>query len=183
MKLPDLANKVSIFSLTLALTLAATGSSFAVTDARPATGAAQIKLDVCQRHESKILSRMDHVIKQLDKHLGVFEKLQKRVEARLEKVTKEGKTVPNQATLVIAMNDARARAEAAIAIAKGKTFSCTDTDPKADLAAFRDAVKDAKRALHNYRLAIKNLNVAISSVTGETERSATGSSKSRSTGQ
>jgi hypothetical protein len=48
-------------------------------------------------------------------------------------------------------------------------FSCDGNDPKGLLTQFRTDMQTVKQALHDYRTSIKNLIVAVRSVTGEIE--------------
>lgn len=130
------------------------------------------KLRACQKVETSINRREEKMVASMDKHLGVFTKLQARVEARYTKVVEKGRTVPNYASLLSVANKAKADASAAIAAVKTKgTLNCTAENPKGQVTTFRESMQAAKSALHAYQLAIKNLNVAISSAVGEEKRS------------
>lgn len=173
-----LSSKILLATLSLTLVLLTSGAI--VWGAQTAQTKAQTSprnqaqlLAVCQQKENRIASIEKHIIGQLDKHLGVFDKLRDRTIAHLDKVTSAGHTVSNSAALVAAMDSARDAAVNAIAKAKSAaTFSCTAPEPKNQLLTFIDATKLAKKASHDYRLAIKNLNVAVSTANGETLPSA-----------
>ena len=137
-----------------------------------------IKLQACQRVETAIQNRSAGMAKGADKLLGVLSTLQTRVEARYSKEVSAGITVPNYSNLLALANTAKANAVSAIATAKNDdTFSCSSINPHGQLNSFKDSMIASKQSLHDYLIAIKNLNVAISTAKGQSVASSSASPK------
>ena len=104
-----------------------------------------------------------------------FEVIAKRVEDYYtQKVVPGGKTISNYASLAA---DIQAKREAAqVAVIKVHqdeilNFNCTSANPNAQITQFRDDMQAVKSALKDYRTTIKNVIVAVYSVTGTENKS------------
>ena len=84
------------------------------------------------------------------------------------KVLPTGKTVSNYDTLVAAIATKKAAVGSALTKAQADmaAFSCDNGDPKAQMTQFKNDMQAVKQALKEYRQSIKDLIVAIHSVTG-----------------
>ncbi len=127
----------------------------------------QGQLRSCQARESAIKSQMQSLINLVINMEEKFSAIEKRVEDfYTTKVIPTGKTVSNYDTLVANITTKKTAVEGAIESAKTDTsnFSCTDGDPKALYLLFRTHMQKVKQALKDYRTSIKNLIVAVHSV-------------------
>ena len=88
------------------------------------------------------------------------------------KLVPAGKTVSNYDALVADIQTKKSAIQTALTKAQTDIsgFSCTGSDPKGLLKKFSEDMKSVKQALNDYRTAIKNLIVAVHSVTGEENR-------------
>ncbi len=103
-----------------------------------------------------------------------FDVIAKRVEDYYtSKVVPSGKTVANYASLVADIQTKKGAVQTALTQAQtnAASFACTSDDPKGQMTQFKDDMRTVKAALKDYRTSIKNLIVAVRSVTGEAERS------------
>ena len=109
-----------------------------------------------------------------------FDKHAQRVEEYYtSKVLPSSKTVAGYDSLVADIQAKKTAVTTAISTAQNDAnkFSCTGDDPKGHLTQFRKDMQAVKKALKDYRTSIKNLIVAVRSVTGATERENKGSPK------
>lgn len=90
----------------------------------------------------------------------------------MSKVVPSGKTIANYDSLVADIQAKKSAVQTALSIAQNdaNSFSCTGDDPKGQLTQFRKDMQAVKKALKEYRTSIKNLIVAVRSVTGTIER-------------
>ncbi|MBI4029548.1 MAG: hypothetical protein HY376_04255 [Candidatus Blackburnbacteria bacterium] len=133
----------------------------------------EARLKACQARESAITKRMTHLVELVTKMEGKFDAIAQRTEEYYtSKVVPSGKTAANYDTLVADIQTKKAAVGTALASAQtnSTSFSCTGNNPKGLLTQFRTDMQAVKKALHNYRTSIKDLIVAVRSVTGETER-------------
>jgi hypothetical protein len=88
------------------------------------------------------------------------------------KVVPTGKTIGNYQTLVTDVQSKRTLVQTALNIAKtdAAAFSC-QSDPKAQVLKFNQDMQAVKGALADFRTSIKNLIVAVHSVTDNAETS------------
>ena len=134
----------------------------------------EVKLKVCQNKKSAIQKRSKQLAKMAENMIENFDKIATRVETYYtSKVVPSGKTVPNYDVLVadIAAKKKVVQTDLDKATADAKAFSCTSDDPKAQLTLFKTDMQQVKQDLKAYRTAIKNLIVAVHSITGTTEGS------------
>lgn len=151
-----------------------TGQSDAATAAlaKAAEKLTEAKLKVCQNKEAAIQRRDDQLTKMAENMLVKFDSIATRVETYYtDKAVPAGKTISNYDALVaeIAAKNSAVQVELDQATADAAAFDCASDDPKGQLTQFRTDMQAVKQALKDYRTAIKNLIVAIRSVTGTTE--------------
>ena len=133
----------------------------------------EVKLKACQARESTITKRMTRLAELVTTMEGKFDAIASRVEEYYtSKVVPSGKTVANYDTLVADIQTKKTAVQAALTTAQPNStgFSCTGDDPKGLLTQFRTDMQTVQKALQAYRISIKNLIVAVRSVTGTTER-------------
>ncbi|KKS13791.1 MAG: hypothetical protein UU67_C0016G0004 [Candidatus Daviesbacteria bacterium GW2011_GWB1_41_5] len=131
------------------------------------------KLRACQTREDAIKKRASRLTQLATNMEGKFDKHAQRVEEYYtSKVVPSGKAVANYDSLVADIDAKKAAVAAALTTAQNdaNNFSCTGDDPKGQLTQFRKDMQAVKKPLKNYRTSIKNLIVAVRSVTGTTER-------------
>ena len=161
-----------LLSLVLANSVFAVGNPTgqAQGNLRPQSYLTNAKLKSCQARENEIQNRSAHLV-DLATNMDVkFEEIAKRVEDYyLQKVVPGGKTISNYASLAADIQDKRVAAQVAvIKVHRDEllNFNCTSANPKAQMTQFREDMQAVKSALKDYRTAIKNLIVAVHSVTG-----------------
>lgn len=127
------------------------------------------KLRACQAKENSIKTRAQHLGELAAKMQEKFDAIAARVK---EHYTSSGKTVANYDALVA--NIAVKKTAVAAALAKAQSgavaFSCTGNDPKTQMTQYRKDMQDVIKALKDYRTSIKDLIVAVKSITGATQR-------------
>lgn len=139
----------------------------------------QGKIKACQAREASIKTRMTQLTELTTKMETKFDSIATRVkDYYTNKVVPSGKTVSNYNTLVAAIATQKTAVGTALATAQtdANAFSCTSTTPKTQVTKFREDMQAVKQALKTYRTSIKNLIVAVHSVTGE-ENKATPTTK------
>lgn len=127
----------------------------------------QAQLRSCQAKESAIKDRMQSLVDLVANMEEKFSAIEKRVEDfYTTKVVPDGKTVSNYSSLVANIGTKKAAVDTALASAKTDTsnFNCTSDDPKSLFTQFRTDMQKVKSALKDYRTSIKNLIVAVHSV-------------------
>lgn len=146
----------------------------------------EVKLKVCQTKEKSLIKRMEQLGKLAGNIQENFSAIAERVEEYYtQKVVPNGKTVANYDSLVADIETKKGVVKTALTQAQNNVgnFSCDGEDPKGQLTQFREDMKAVKSALKNYRTSIKNLIVAVRSVTGTTERNGTPSPKPTEIGE
>lgn len=127
------------------------------------------KLRACQAKEAAVKTRLSRLISLVTNMENKFDSIAQRVKTYYtSKVIPSGKTVANYDALVADIQSKKAAVQAALTNAKNDAdgFSCTTGDPKAQLRKYQEDMLTVKRALKDYRTSIKNLIVAVHSVTG-----------------
>lgn len=128
------------------------------------------KLKACQARENAIQKRS----KQLGQLATTMEEKFDAIAGRVEEyyttkvVVPSGKTVTDYNALVADIQTKKTAVRTALAQAQtnANTFSCTNDDPKGQMTKFKDDMRGVIKALQDYRTSIKNLIVAVRSVTG-----------------
>lgn len=127
----------------------------------------EAKLKACQAREDSIKKRGDQLTKMATNMLEKFDAIEKRVQEHYtSKVVPSGKTVSNYDTLVAEIQTKKTVVQTALTTAQtnATSFTCTGNDPKGQITQFRDDMKAVRSALKDYRTSIKNLIVAVRSV-------------------
>lgn len=166
--------KSSIIPITLSATLFIFSSQALAVDL-PKTATPPGRLRACQVREDAVKTRMTHLIQLATDMMNKFDTHAARVENfYATKVLPSGKKVSNYDSLVSDIGTKKAAVSVALTKVQLNTqgFTCSTGDPKQLMTKFRKDMQDVKKALKDYRTSIKNLIVAIRSVTGS-EKSAT----------
>lgn len=145
----------------------------------------EAKLKACQAREKAIKKRTEQLVKLATTMQEKFDAIAGRVqEYYTSKVIPSGKTVANYDSLVADIQAKKGAVQIALTTAQNNagTFTCDGNDPKGQLIQFKDDMRTVKSALKDYRTSIKNLIVAVRSVTGTTERNNPTSPKPTETG-
>ncbi len=130
-------------------------------------GLSELKLRSCEARQDSIKTRMDSLVRLATNIEEKFDSIAKRVEDfYVNTVVPSGKTVSNYDTLVADISTKKDVVTKDLDDAKVKVsaFSCTADDPKGLLTQFRIDMQKVKTDLKNYRTSIKNLIVAVHSV-------------------
>lgn len=171
------------FSLSLMLAssvFAAKPQHIATQNNTPRNGSESGRMHACQDRENSVKTRMSHLTQLAKMMQEKFDQHVMRVENYYtNKVLPSGKTVANYDSLVLDIQTKKALVQAALTTAQTETnqFDCSQVNPKSQVTQFKQDMQIVKKALKNYRTSIKNLIVAIHSVTGAQNREGTGSSK------
>jgi predicted nucleic acid-binding Zn-ribbon protein len=134
----------------------------------------EAKLRVCQNKQNAIQQRSNQLVEMARNMLNKFDRIASRVEQYYtNKVASSGKTVSNYDTLVAEISAKKSAVQTDLdkATSSAKAFNCASDNPKGQLNQFRTDMRAVKSDLREYRIAIKNLIVAIRSVVGATESS------------
>ncbi|MDO8498180.1 MAG: hypothetical protein Q7S44_00075 [bacterium] len=127
------------------------------------------KLKACQAREAVVKNRSAKIVGMMDNMLTKFSSISGRVQNfYTNKVVPGGQTVENYDTLVADIQNKQASAQAALQTAKNDAaaFSCTSGTPRDQMTAFRKDMQAVKTALKDFRTSVRNLIVAVHSVTG-----------------
>lgn len=138
--------------------------------AKPRNPLSEVKLKACRGVETGITERINKLNSYSANMLEKFDSIAMRVENYYtEKVLPSGKTVSNYSSLVadIALKKATVQTTLGEAEHNGAEFSCSGDSPKNRLKKYRIDMQAVKGALKNYRTSIRNLIVAVHSVSGE----------------
>jgi len=161
------------FAVFISLALLLFTASFTRAANPGSTRSSEIKMKACQAKEGVIKTRMNNLLRLTNNIFRVFGDITARVEEFYQtKVTTEGKTVANYDTLKQTVQNKKEAAQASLTKANqdSQDFSCNNGNPKLALNTFRQDMQNVKSALKDYRTAIKNLIVAVHSVTGTMEK-------------
>lgn len=122
----------------------------------------------CEARALAVQTRLSQLLRLTTNMLDVFNTHAKRImDFYTNVILPSGKTVPNYDTLIANIDTKKTAVETAWTKAKAgaDAFSCTTGDPRQLLNQFRLDMIATKRALKDYRTAIKNLIVAVKRVT------------------
>jgi len=129
----------------------------------------EAKLRICQTKEARIRTRTKTIANLAENIFTKFNRIANQVENYYTNiVVPSGKKVSNYDELVaeIAAKKAIVQKDLAEANTDAEAFSCNSDNPKGQLIQIRTQMQTVKKHLKEYRTAIKNLIVAIRSVTG-----------------
>ncbi len=164
--------KISLAVLVTFVFLLSTSS--AVKAANPiSTRSNELRAKACQAKEGAVKTRMNNLLRMTNNMMSVFGNITARVEEFYQaKVIPSGKIVSNYDTLVQAVQNKKDAAQTALdkASLDSQQFSCENDNPKSSLVTFRKDMLAVKSALKEYRTAVKNLIVAVHSVTATMEK-------------
>lgn len=133
----------------------------------------EAKLRACQAKETSITKRMGQLEKLVTNMQAKFSAIEGRVEEYYtSKMVPSGKTVANYNNLVADIQTKKGAVQTALTQTQSDaaTFTCSGDDPKGQLAQFRNDMRAVKSTLKDYRTSIKNLIVAVRSVTGSSPK-------------
>lgn len=131
------------------------------------------KLKACQARENAIKTRSEHLGQLVTTMEEKFDSIAQRVkDYYTEKVVPSGKTVPNYDLLVADIASKKTAVQTVLTKAQNDVagFSCNGADPKGQMVTFREDMQGVIQELKDYRTSIKDLIVAVRSVTRTTER-------------
>lgn len=131
----------------------------------------ETKLKVCQSKETAIKKRSTHMGNLANTMITKFDSIATRVETYYtSKVIPGGKTVANYDDLVADIQNKKDAVQTALtqAQASANSFTCDSNNPREQALQFRKDVLTVIGALKDYRTSVKNLIVAVHSVTGAT---------------
>ena len=133
----------------------------------------EAKIKACQARESAIKKRSERLGQLANTMEEKFDAIAQRVEEYYTtKVVPSGKTVANYDSLVADIQTKKGSVQTVLSKtqANASSFSCTNDDPKGQMTQFKNDMRSVIKSLQDYRTSIKNLIVAVRSVTGTTER-------------
>lgn len=124
----------------------------------------------CEARKASIMTRAENYERNADKHLGVFDKIYDKV---LEFKETKNLDAENFTELKATVDAKKAAAETAIKALGDSSveIDCTADDPATTVATLKTAVKTARAALHEYRVAIKDMVVALQSASDSEDAS------------
>lgn len=124
------------------------------------------KLQACQAKEASLKTRSGNLNRMAANMLDQFDVIAKRVQ---DYYVRSGKSVASYDSLVDVMATKRAAVQTALSKAQADIsgFNCNIDNPKSRMTQFQADMKAVKAALSEYRTAIKNLIVAVRSVSDE----------------
>ncbi len=163
-------------SLAFAISPKAANSQAQKSATRSAIGKEKLteaRLRVCQKIETAVQKRSARIASRATNMEKVFDSIAARVEIYYtDKLVPKGKTVANYDSLVGAIEAKKEAVGAAVGVAQADaaSFNCSGEDPKGQIGAFRTDMQTVIKALKEYRTSIKNLIVAVRSVTGAENR-------------
>lgn len=153
--------------------------------ASPSAGKRQEKKEVrireiltsCEARKAALQKRSESLTNLVTKMATKFDGIVKRVANHYSaKVVPGGKLVSNYDVLLSDIDAKKTVVQSALATAQkdAAKLTCTGVDSKSTAKAafvqFRKDMQSVKSALRDYRTSIKNLIVAVKSVTGETQK-------------
>lgn len=128
------------------------------------------KVKRCEVKEKVLTNRINSLNRLVTNIEDKFSAIVERVKAHYtNKVLPTGRTVENYDSYLADIDTKKAAVDSALASAKtnANTFTCDSDDPKAQLTQFKEDMQAVKAALKDYKTAIRNLIVAVKSITGQ----------------
>lgn len=121
----------------------------------------------CQTREESVKNRLAQLTDLVTNMVAVFDRHATRVQNYyLNTLVPQGKTHPRYDALVAEIKTKKTAVDTALTKTKtdASGFSCSTGDPRELLTQFRTDMQATKKALKDYRTAIKNLIVVVSSL-------------------
>lgn len=118
------------------------------------------KLKACQNRENAINNILSKLATKSEKHIGAINAASVRIQTFY---ADKRLNVSNYNELLTAVTAKKTAAETAVADVKAASvsFKCDGSDPKGAGQAFKDYLRNQNAALKEYKLAVKNLLVAV----------------------
>lgn len=131
----------------------------ASTNAHKQANLAGNMLRVCEQRQTNINNLMNRITLRVNNQIVLFGQIASNVQ---NFYTKSGKTVSNYSSLVSLINAAQLKAQSGLStLQQNSSINCGTGNPKAIITSFRGYVKVEIGNLENYRIAVKNLIVAV----------------------
>ena len=130
----------------------------------------EARLKTCQMREKAVNKRTEALEKLVNNMEEKFAQIVNRVkEFYLNKLVPKGKTLTNYDSLIVDIEAKKATVDSSLLSAKESMpdFSCESDDPKNLLTDYRLGMQSTKKALQDYRTAIKNFIVAVRGLVGD----------------
>ncbi|MBL8121949.1 hypothetical protein JNM87_04350 [Candidatus Saccharibacteria bacterium] len=136
---------------------------------------------VCENRQNSINNKLSAFTQAADKHMAKLDETFTKVQSYQ---MAHSLTIANYDELVAAANEKKTAASQAIATLKtvAVNVDCTHPDSVVKLSTVRDAAKAARTALHDYRVAIKAVVVALAQAKGSDSSANSGPSTTSTTG-
>ncbi len=134
----------------------------------------EARLKACQTRETSINERQNRLTLLVTNMENNFDSIAQRVkDYYTSTVVPSGKEVPTYVDLVENINTRRAMVRTSLDTAQSDvaSFACDSDDPKGDLNRYRQNMQVVIQELKQYRTSVKDLIVAVRSITGTTESS------------
>lgn len=138
----------------------------------------EVKLKICQIKEKVIVKRSDKMVEHANRIIAVFDSIVTRVTNYYQsRLVSQGRTLSNYDSLLLTIQSKRNAITPLIEAAQtdAANFKCDGDDPKGQLEQFKQDIKAVIPGLKAYKIAVRNLIVAVASLTGAGEKTATGS--------
>lgn len=129
-----------------------------------------VKQQRCEVKEKVLDNRITSLTRLVTNMEEKFSAIVERVKKHYtEKILPKGKTVENYDALLSDIDSKKVAVDATLTSAKtnADAFTCDSDDPKAQLTQFRKDMQAVKSALKDYRKSIRDLIVAVKSVSGQ----------------
>lgn len=139
---------------------------------KPQNASSAGQLRSCQARAEAIKTRSMNLTTFAENMEIKFDSIANRVKQYYtSSVLPSGKSVENYDTLVENIQTKKTAVSTALTTAQNNAndFTCDSGNPKVQMTVFREDMQAVKTALKEYRTAIKNLIVAIRSITGDQE--------------
>jgi hypothetical protein len=146
-----------------------------------ASRSAEARLRVCLNRQDQLLKRSEQLADNAANSQEKFDAIAGRVkDFYTSRVIPSGKTVANYNSLVGNIDVKKTAVQAAVTKARGDLtlFSCAGADPKGQMMSFKDDMMAVRQKLQDYRGSVKDLIVAVHSVTGREKSASNSASKS-----
>jgi hypothetical protein len=128
----------------------------------------------CISRESAVKTRMEQLMKLVKTMETTFDKIALKIEVYYtDNVVPSGKVVPSYDKLLLDVSDKKVAVEKAIDKTQADIYSCSSGNPKVLMNQYRVDMQAVKSALANYRTSVKNLIVAVRTVSSDLEKSPT----------
>lgn len=170
--LGSLAVFVFIFSTSLVYAQARP-TNLPLDRANPASVSGQGLQRSCEARKAGITTRSNQLIRRANNMLDIFGQISNRAqEFYTNKILPSGKEVEGYNALLEKVATKSASVMEAIDQAEQSAgnFDCTNLDPKTQIREYNQDAKEVISSLKDYRSSVKDLIVAIHSVTGERNR-------------